>query len=137
MDPGSLQSLQQLPIRRIPKPSDYAGSNYRSDIGNLLNSIFIGVPQRIERTEVPSQRKGGGLADIADAQRIQKARKCRGPGMRNGLAQLERRFFAHPVELGKDGGIQIPEVGWRAHDTACSGLLDKPVPETLDVQSTT
>jgi hypothetical protein len=86
---------------RLGKKGVDALGHHRAHLFHLQQCLDTGVHQCVERAEMPGEVFGSGLADMADAQRKQKARQG---GLARGVdggKQIGGRLLSHPLELGE------------------------------------
>src|SRR5690606_3994031 len=76
--PGGAQRGDHLAVVRLGEEVRDALRHHRADVRHLLQRLFVGLHDRVERAEVARQRLGGALADIADTERVQHPLQARG-----------------------------------------------------------
>jgi len=99
-DAGRAQPGDELLIERLAKKSLNGRRRNGSDIRDLLKARGLRDHQRVQRAKVLRQGRCRGLADAADAQRVQQSRQAGALSPLQGVDQLAGGFRTHALQLG-------------------------------------
>ena len=103
----------------------------------ISSSLPVGVHERFQRAEVFGKRLGRGLADLRDAERIEKARECRVLLRSRLIEQVLRGFLAHTFQRREFIHFQVIKIGDGLDHFLFDQLLHQLVTQTFDVHGAT
>ena len=91
-------------VVRLAKEVADRSRHYRPDVRYTHQQFLASLEQIIEFAEMPRQIAGRRLADVANAQSIDKAGQGRRLARCDGGQQIGSRFVGHPLQAGQ--GLQ-------------------------------
>ena len=122
-----------LPVRLTAEPLGHAGSQFGTDLGDLLHLLEGGGGQGVQRAKVVDQELGHGAADALDAQRRQQPGRAALFAGLDGGHQVGHLFLAKALQGQELAGGQGVDVGHVAQEAEFNEQLRLADAKALDI----
>ena len=120
MNAGRQQAVDNLKIMQFLEETVNMARGHGADVVDLRQRLGRGRLEPVKRAEMFGQQPRGGLADLADPERVDKPLQRGGAAFVPGRDQIFGGFFAHALQLRERLGRERIQIG-HAFDQAGFG----------------
>src|SRR5260364_374756 len=108
--------------------------NYRANVADFEQRFIGCAHQCVQRAEMARQIRRRRFANVANAKRVNKARKRGAPGAMDSVTQVLRGCARKAFELGQGRQVEFEEISRRLDPLALDDLLDQLFTESIYIE---